>query len=83
MKASWICTQTDVIANFGVIVAALMVYMLQSAVPDLLVAIIIAFFVLSGAIRILRLRSRKLLHDVKVISMPEKRSSLAVSWPRA
>jgi Co/Zn/Cd efflux system component len=55
MKASWICTQTDVIANLGVIAAALLVYLLQSALPDLVVATIIAFVVLTGAIRILRL----------------------------
>jgi Co/Zn/Cd efflux system component len=55
MKATWICTQTDVIANFGVIAAAMMVYMLQSALPDLVVATIIAVVVLIGAVRILRL----------------------------
>jgi Co/Zn/Cd efflux system component len=57
MKASWICTQTDVVANFGVIAAALMVYIFRSALPDLVVATVIAFVVLTGAIRILRLRS--------------------------
>jgi len=57
MKASWICTQTDVIANLGVIAAALLVYISQSALPDLVVAAMIAFVVLNGAIRILRLRS--------------------------
>ena len=57
MKATWICTQTDVIANFGVIAAAVMVYLFQSALPDLVIATVIAFVVLTGAIRILRLRS--------------------------
>jgi Co/Zn/Cd efflux system component len=57
MKATWICTQTDVVANFGVVVAALLVYIFQSALPDLVVATVIAFVVLTGAIRILRLRS--------------------------
>ena len=57
MKATWICTQTDVVANFGVIVAALMVYLFQSAIPDLVVATVIAIVVLTGAIRILRLRT--------------------------
>lgn len=56
MKASWICTQTDVIANLGVIAAALMVYFFQSALPDLVIATIIAFVVLTGAIRILQLK---------------------------
>jgi Co/Zn/Cd efflux system component len=56
MKASWIFTTNDVIANLGVIVAALLVQLLQSSAPDLVVATIIAFVVLSGAIRILRLQ---------------------------
>jgi Co/Zn/Cd efflux system component len=55
MKATWICTQTDVIANFGVIAAAV-VYLFQSALPDLVIATVIAFVVLTGAIRILRIR---------------------------
>jgi Co/Zn/Cd efflux system component len=53
---SWIATQTDVITNLGVIAAALMVYIFQSALPDLVTAIIIAFVVLTGAIRILQLK---------------------------
>jgi Co/Zn/Cd efflux system component len=57
MKATWICTQTDVMANFGVIAAAVMVYIIQSALPDLVIATVIAFVVLTGAIRILRLKS--------------------------
>jgi Co/Zn/Cd efflux system component len=57
MKASWICTQTDVIANLGVIAAALMVYIFQSALPDLVIATVIAFVVLTGAIRILQLEN--------------------------
>jgi Co/Zn/Cd efflux system component len=56
MKASWICTQTDVIANLGVIAAALMVYIFQSALPDLVIATVIALVVLTGAIRILQLK---------------------------
>jgi Co/Zn/Cd efflux system component len=56
MKASWIFTTTDVLANLGVIAAAILVRVLGSNVPDLVVAAAIAFLVLSGAIRILRLR---------------------------
>lgn len=56
MKASWIFTTNDVLANVGVIVAAGLVRLLGSNVPDLVVATGIAFLVLSGAIRILRLK---------------------------
>jgi Co/Zn/Cd efflux system component len=56
MKASWIFTTNDVIANLGVIVAAAMVRLTASNVPDLVVATVIALVVLNGAIRILRLK---------------------------
>jgi Co/Zn/Cd efflux system component len=56
MKASWIFTTNDVIANLGVIVAAALVRLTGSNVPDLVVATVIALVVLNGAIRILRLR---------------------------
>ena len=57
MKASWIFTTNDVIANLGVIVAAGLVQLLGSNVPDLVVATGIALIVLNGAIRILRLKA--------------------------
>ena len=57
MKASWIFTTNDVIANIGVIVAAVLVRLLDSPMPDLVVATIIALVVLNGAVRILRLRA--------------------------
>ena len=56
MRASWIFTTTDVIANLGVIVAAILVRWIGSNIPDLVVAVLIALVVLNGAIRILRLR---------------------------
>ena len=56
MKASWIFTTNDVIANLGVIVAAVLVRVLSSPLPDLVVATIIALIVLSGAVRILRIK---------------------------
>ena len=56
MKASWIFTTNDVIANIGVIVAAGLVRMLHSNAPDLVVATVIVFVVMNGAVRILRLK---------------------------
>lgn len=55
MKASWIFTTNDVIANIGVIVAAGLVTLTASSIPDLVVGALIAGVVLSGALRILRL----------------------------
>ena len=57
MRASWIFTTNDVMANIGVMVAAGLVRLLRSSVPDLLVATAIALMVLTGAIRILRLKA--------------------------
>ena len=55
MKASWIFTTNDVIANVGVIIGGVLVGLTGSAVPDLVVGAAIAVVVLSGALRILRL----------------------------
>jgi Co/Zn/Cd efflux system component len=57
MRASWIFTTNDVIANVGVIVAAGLVRLLGTNVPDLVVATGIALIVLNGAVRILRLKA--------------------------
>jgi Co/Zn/Cd efflux system component len=56
MRASWICSTNDVLANLGVIAAGLLVAWTHSFVPDLVIGAIIAAMVLSGAVRILRMR---------------------------
>jgi len=55
MKATYICTSNDVLANLGVIVAAALVAWTGSPVPDLVIGTAIAALVLRGAFRILRL----------------------------
>jgi len=55
MRASWIFSTNDVIANVGVILAGLLVAWTGSHLPDLVVGSIIALVVFSGALRILRL----------------------------
>lgn len=55
MKASWIFSANDVIANLGVITAGSFVYFTNSRYPDLIIGALIAFIVFSGSIRILRL----------------------------
>jgi Co/Zn/Cd efflux system component len=57
MRASWIFSTNDVLANIGVIVAGWMVGMTGSRYPDLIIAAIIAVLVLNGARRILRLQA--------------------------
>ena len=58
MKASWIFSTNDVIANIGVIVAGALVAWTGSRLPDLIIGAIIALVVASGAARILRLSER-------------------------
>jgi Co/Zn/Cd efflux system component len=55
MKATYICTTNDVLANLGVIAAGGLVAWTGSAIPDLLIGTTIAGVVLRGALRILRL----------------------------
>lgn len=56
MKASAIFLTNDVLANLGVIAAGVAVKLTASHYPDLVIGTIIAFVVLWGARRILRLR---------------------------
>jgi len=55
MKASWIFSVNDVIANLGLIVAGILVAVTKSPYPDLLVGFTISVVVLHGAYRILKL----------------------------
>lgn len=54
LRAAWIFSATDVQANLGVIVAAVLVRQFGSPVPDLLVGVAITGLVLRGALRIRR-----------------------------
>lgn len=56
MKASWIFSANDVIANSGVILAGVLVAWTGSRYPDLIIGLIIGVIVLNGARRILQLR---------------------------
>jgi Co/Zn/Cd efflux system component len=56
MKASWIFSTNDVLANLGVVSAGVLVAWTGSRVPDLAIGAAVALLVLSGALRILRLR---------------------------
>lgn len=55
MQASMIFTSNDVIANLGVIVAGVIVYLTDSKLPDLTVGAIVFIIVGRGAYRILQL----------------------------
>jgi Co/Zn/Cd efflux system component len=58
MRASWIFSTNDVIANTGVIVSAIVVMFSGSRYPDLLVGAAISIVVFIGGCRILRIDRR-------------------------
>ena len=55
MRANWIFTTNDALANVGVIIAGVLVAVTGSALPDLVIGTAIAALVASGAWRILRM----------------------------
>ena len=57
MRASWIFSTNDVLANLGVIVAGMLVAWSGSNIPDLIIGLLIGLLVLNGARRILQLRA--------------------------
>ena len=54
MRASWIFSKNDVIANLGVILSGFLVYWFGSNVPDLLIGFMIALVVIQGGVTIIK-----------------------------
>jgi len=54
MRASWIFSKNDVIANTGVIAGGVLVSVTGSPYPDLMIGLVIASIVIRGGIQILR-----------------------------
>ena len=54
MRAAWIFSSNDVLANVGVIISGALVAILDSRLPDLLIGGAIALLVVRGGLRILR-----------------------------
>lgn len=54
MRASWIFSKNDVIANLGIILGGALVYLLDSRFPDLVIGAIISAIVVRGGIHIVR-----------------------------
>ena len=53
MKSTWICSRNDIIANIGILIAAGLVYLLESKWPDIIIGMIIAGVFLKSAFAIL------------------------------
>ena len=54
MRASWIFSRNDVIANLGIIISGGLVYLLDSRLPDLIIGMLISIVVIRGGVHIIR-----------------------------
>jgi cation diffusion facilitator family transporter len=54
MRASWIFSKNDVIANLGVVIGGLLVYLLHNRWPDILIGMAIAVVVIRGGLQIIK-----------------------------
>ena len=54
MRASWVFSKNDVIANLGIIISGGFVYLLDSRFPDLIIGMIISIIVVRGGIHIIK-----------------------------
>lgn len=59
MRASWICSRNDVLANIGIIFGGILVFWTNSFLPDLLIGFLILLVVLHGGISIIKESKRK------------------------
>src|SRR5690606_31026716 len=65
MKASWIFSANDVVVNTGVIISGMLVYFLESNIPDLIIGGLVSFVVIKGGISIIRMAK---INNVKTIN---------------
>ncbi len=54
MRASWIFSANDVIANLGVIVSGVLVWWLDQRWSDIDIGVVIAFVILRGSLLIMK-----------------------------
>ena len=53
LRATWIFTRADIVANVGVIVAGMLVFWLRSPIPDYVIGTLIGLYVVKEAGEIL------------------------------
>jgi len=54
IRASWIFTKNDALANLGTVIGGVLVSLTKTALPDLVLGLIICFVVVRGGIEIVR-----------------------------
>jgi len=66
MRASWIFSKNDVIANLGIILGGVLVHQLDSRLPDLIIGLAISIIVIRGGIHIIKdSRNEKQIQSAK------------------
>jgi cation diffusion facilitator family transporter len=75
MRSTWLCSRNDLIANVGVLVAAVGSYVLLSRWPDILMGVVIASLFLNSALQILR-QSRQALRTPLTADRPAVNSTI-------
>ena len=72
MRASWIFSANDVIANLGVVIAGIFVMVLEQRWPDIVIGSIISVLILRGAYRILTDAKQELASAQKTCEKPSE-----------
>ena len=72
MRASWIFSANDVIANLGVVIAGILVMVLEQRWPDIVIGSIISILILRGAYRILNDAKQELAVARKTCDTPSE-----------
>ena len=54
IRASWVFTKNDALANFGTVIGGVLVLLTQTALPDLVLGLIVCVVVARGGIEIIR-----------------------------
>lgn len=72
MRASWIFSANDVIANLGVVIAGILVMVLEQRWPDIVIGCIISVLILRGAYRILTDAKQELASAQKTCEKPSE-----------
>jgi cation diffusion facilitator family transporter len=65
MSSVWICSRNDIIANSSVLLAAWIISIYPSPIPDLIVGLLITFVFTKSSLRVIKASQRELLVEIK------------------
>ena len=73
MRASWIFSKNDVIANLGIITGGVLVYLLNSRFPDLIIGLAISIIVIKGGIHIVKDANNERIKETNLLKKQKDR----------